>query len=65
LGRLDRYLDPQVGLELINDRLKSSATLIVHPDQKLTVGPGEHVYRDQKERRQYPQQPIHWGAENR
>ena len=61
--RLDGDFEAEVGFERLDDRLQSSSTIIVHPDQKLAIGPPEQVYRGQKEDRQYPQQPIH-GAEN-
>src|SRR6202035_2394717 len=62
-GGLDRDFQAQIGFELLDDWLESTPTLVVHPDQELTIDPCKHVYRDQTEGRQCPQQPIHEGAE--
>ena len=49
--RLDLDLDPIVVFEILNNRRKGMPSVAIHPDQKLSIGPGEKVRRDQEQRR--------------
>ena len=57
LGGLDRDFESKIVFEfLCRDRLESLASVRVHPDQKLPIGPGEQVHRDQEQSQQSQQQ---------
>src|ERR1700733_398183 len=57
--RLNRDFKAKLGLEFVDDWLQSASTLVVHPDQKLAVGPRESVERHQTDKRHYPQRSVH------
>src|SRR5271166_711783 len=61
LGRLNRDLETEVSLKFLNDRRQSSSSVIVHPDQKFTIGPCEQFWREKTESQQHQQQTIHGG----
>ena len=51
-GRLDGDLYPKIVLESLCNRRESLATVDIHPDQKLAIGPCEQLERDRAEDRQ-------------
>src|SRR3974390_1472893 len=58
-GRLDCDLETEISLKFLNDRRQSSSSVIVHPDQKFTIGPCEQFWRDKTESQQHQQQTLH------
>jgi hypothetical protein len=59
---LNGDLDPKFGLEFLCGRRESIASVGIHPDQKLAVGPGEEVHRDQMESDDNRNVLFHFGA---
>jgi len=45
LGRLDCDLDAKIGVKFLRERLDRFASFAVHPNQQLTVSPGEYAGR--------------------
>jgi hypothetical protein len=48
-GRLDADLEPEGVLKLLCDRLKGTASVGIHPEQKLAISPREQGRRGQAE----------------
>ena len=59
LRSLDPDLYAQIRFEFSSYRFQRVPALIVHPDQKFTIGPCKQLDRKQKESRQRRQQPLH------
>src|SRR5262245_45677591 len=57
LGRLDCDLDTKIGIKFLGDSLNRFASFAVHPNQQLTVSPGEYIGRSQNKGRQNQEQP--------
>jgi hypothetical protein len=59
---LDGNIDPIFGFEFLCGRRESIASVGIHPDQKLAIGPGEEVHRDQTESENNRDLLFHFGA---